>query len=1004
MNQCTQFKKKTNDISRTIKLLKNIFGNIKEKKILINKESTNIEIYENIWNFANHELDFEKNIVVKSPQNVKLYSYYSNLCSNGQYYVNLFAEMNETTFNAADVSNFVYFYKRSAFLEVIKETLENCENIVKNSTKYNFYRNNILLPILSLQFENDSTIYRIFPALCREKFTEKNFAFKYIKVNEIDDNYLHFVRNTLIEDIYRFPFLQKYSIRAEKCHLKPQHVEIVENWICHFENSRHFLGESLSKIEILFILVLIFEKKNLSGNNVTPNQLKILFINEICKYFECANEKMKNYLNFEWSDTLLHFNDDIEDCNIFNDKSDNMSLIFLIDTKPQVNLMYYIRKNLCYELNHFAKDSKRFINSSCMYKDSTPINLWSIYDATFVVKHVNILSKTREMDSNVLSNNLTHFCEEMETLLYKGMSDRVNFIRVSSINFIDLKNVDICISLIFNDDSKKLVTNGPSLDKPQEIKDFKALWSPKSEMRRFKDGKICESVLWAQDGSEFSRKCIVPDILAFLLAKFYTFERSSILTFYNSLKISHYKMEPTKMVKFCKLEESFFYEIQQSFKALKKIVINSNEWNCINVANVLPIDSILLKTFEHVNILYSQDLKNITDSIKVYCELETTGKWPNDKESLCRIMMAYLIKFADILKKKYNLKVKIKNYSVDVDMTNGFRLLFSVRVAKYYDFIATSKRLLHCFCDENYTFNLVFTNEKMIKMMENKGHLDTTNLSNSYVYKLANLDKFYNYINCISTTYDTYCQSVRIIKRFLAYQMLSNIFENSAIELLIASLYIENFPVHKATSCFTIFMRFLKLMFSFDWKKRTLYVNFNDTLLEETKKKCMNSFMESKKQFKLSRIYILSSIDDSGLLYTKEKPSPGQINILSTICLSIYKQFINLKSEMQILPFYQVLITPILMKSQFFDFTVSFTDAMTLKFTLKRYLQFVSSISLQFKNTVVVFYNSNRISDIGFKLKIENIKNEEKLSYYKSSIVQYINIILLSTGISVKIH
>lgn len=50
-----------------------------------------------------------------------------------------------------------------------------------------------------------------------------------------------------------------------------------------------------------------------------------------------------------------------------------------------------------------------------------------------------------------------------------------------------------------------------------KAKEFRSFWGEKSQLRRFKDGEVCEAVVWADSKAAISKKrCITRDIVNYV--------------------------------------------------------------------------------------------------------------------------------------------------------------------------------------------------------------------------------------------------------------------------------------------------------------------------------------------------------------------------------------------------------------------------------------------------------------------------------------------------------
>lgn len=79
--------------------------------------------------------------------------------------------------------------------------------------------------------------------------------------------------------------------------------------------------------------------------------------------------------------------------------------------------------------------------------------------------------------------------------------------------------IHVGITLRFPE-AERLVDKGPKGDEEEKVAAFRKFWGSKAELRRFKDGSILESVLWAENNSlkATKRYMIIRDIVSYALS------------------------------------------------------------------------------------------------------------------------------------------------------------------------------------------------------------------------------------------------------------------------------------------------------------------------------------------------------------------------------------------------------------------------------------------------------------------------------------------------------
>eukprot|EP00889_Picochlorum_renovo_P008678 jgi/Picre1/35708/NNA_003168.t1 len=110
----------------------------------------------------------------------------------------------------------------------------------------------------------------------------------------------------------------------------------------------------------------------------------------------------------------------------------------------------------------------------------------------------------------------------------RGLGDRATLVRLVHSPYITRSNAKGYLVSISHESSdiilglrldalkaSRAVDVGPPADNATAAKEFRLFWGDKSELRRFQDGKICESVIWSTD--ESNKDAVVRQILDYIL-------------------------------------------------------------------------------------------------------------------------------------------------------------------------------------------------------------------------------------------------------------------------------------------------------------------------------------------------------------------------------------------------------------------------------------------------------------------------------------------------------
>ena len=292
--------------------------------------------------------------------------------------------------------------------------------------------------------------------------------------------------------------------------------------------------------------------------------------------------------------------------------------------------------------------------------------------------------------------------EQVKQVATKAMGDRATLVRVLHSAYItvvrDGKNlcaidrehnlIRLCCRL---DSSKasRSVDVGPAADNPI-AKNFRQFWGEKSELRRFQDGKICESVIWST--TEFNKHKIVGDILN------YSLQRHS-----GVIKVDIPVMSLTAGLarSGISVQDEILNERNCSEGAtrLGKMLKSLDEVT-LGVVNTQPVSDVLRSTSVFPPFMHelagaishserSDLIPRCLKPIEILCQLEGSGKWPDAPVAYQKMKAAVGVQLAHALKSSYGTEAIASEHCIDV-LFEGFAyrlLLYSER-----DLIALQKK------------------------------------------------------------------------------------------------------------------------------------------------------------------------------------------------------------------------------------------------------------------------------------------------------------------------
>ncbi|XP_067056195.1 nucleolar protein 6-like [Acropora muricata] len=414
-----------------------------------------------------------------------------------------------------------------------------------------------------------------------------------------------------------------------------------------------------------------------------------------------------------------------------------------------------------------------------------------------------------------------------------------------------------------------VIDTGPSADKP-EAKAFREFWGEKSELRRFHDSSILEAVVWpCKNIAERRVVCeriikhlvqrhggLKPDCLTFVATQL-----DGVLHTAGSSD-SGTQAGDEKTQKILQVYDSLCKEIRAldlplSVSAIQGVspvfrgaeVFPPNP--CFKNSKIKPSadDSELPN-----NVLIPSEIRNTAwcPAFQVMLQFETSGKWPNELTAVQHVKAAFHIKLAELLRTKCSLVTVASPKHIDVQK-EGF--VFSIKIMHHGELTLLKKMV-----KEKKTGD-----EEKAKELEKE---------------IVHLPLLASFLHGIKQKFIGFSGTVRLSKRWISAQLLSDHVTEECVELLVTYLFLSPAPFTPPRSPLVGFLRFLNLLSSTDWQKTPIIVNFNDDITAEDYQEITSTF--TKNRAELPALFIATPKDKFSL-WTKEKPSKQILSRLSLL-------------------------------------------------------------------------------------------------------------------------
>ena len=505
------------------------------------------------------------------------------------------------------------------------------------------------------------------------------------------------------------------------------------------------------------------------------------------------------------------------------------------------------------------------------------------FDSTFIMRSDEPLFRFDEVYRIDLSATQTTTAVDVDRgdlftkayrVLSRGLGDRVKLVELRTpetapwpINKPDQKQMSqqrvIEIGLLLSPDNvSRLVDHGPSAEEQEAAKTFRDFWGEKAELRRFKDGRISESLVWSEDSP------VTQQIIDFVLQRHLKLSAESITAHFNNfdalLAPPNTQVRPTNAFKL--MNDAYQSLVTELYQL---------EGMPLSIRSISPADQQLRYASLRCPLVTGP-----ASPANVLIQFEGSARWPDSLPAIQHTKIAFLVKLADLLSasnKTITTRIGLENTST-----------------------ATSGHLNTSFLDIIYpspsparglrpiSFRIRIHHERTLTLLEtalspsNKSTIPAstreTLASALATHKRLNLacPLHTTTISNLCTRHPALSSTIRLLKKWTAsHLLLSNTHLPSEIlELLAAHIFLQPFPFSTPATPQTAFLRALLFLSRWDWATEPLIID-----LTETAEMTPQQYTEIQTRFTAWRkldparnnvvLFVASNIDPTGVIWTQ---------------------------------------------------------------------------------------------------------------------------------------
>lgn len=434
------------------------------------------------------------------------------------------------------------------------------------------------------------------------------------------------------------------------------------------------------------------------------------------------------------------------------------------------------------------------------------------YDATLEIplSALNLDPANDEYD-----HQLSEACSKLHDTLTRALTDRVTLItftlpRIEGWSITkhrphEKQRKSILVSFATDPaNANRTVDHGPAAENKQEAAIFRKFWGEKSELRRFKDGSITESIVWSTKDSSAS---VLEQIVRYIIQRHNIVQNADELTFSGDAfahLISAGQIQGASGV-------APFLPIMNAFAAMEKD---------IRALEDLPLQLRSIRAADE-QLRYASVEPPVAGHLpaSVVLQFEGSGRWPDDLCAIQRTKIAFLLRIADLLTESesgYVSRVGLENPSqpaqnqafLDLTSTTGFT--FRIRI--YHDReVALFERQLK---------------DKTLDAPSRESAAASLAL---YKREFVQCPLHSQVLQTLCTRFPALSPSIRLTKRWFASHLLSPHFSAELIELLVIRTFLQPYPWTVPSTATTGFLRTLAWLGRWDWRHEPLIVDFSST-------------------------------------------------------------------------------------------------------------------------------------------------------------------------------
>jgi len=365
----------------------------------------------------------------------------------------------------------------------------------------------------------------------------------------------------------------------------------------------------------------------------------------------------------------------------------------------------------------------------------------------------------------------------------------------------------------------RLVDHGPHAEDDSACREFRSFWGPKSELRRFKDGSITESVIWEAD-TPLARSSIIGQIIQYILQKQFGISKNYIRLFVGAF--DDMLTEPI-------ISRKLLYQSDPNVRSYGGVMdVFETLSNKLRSLDGLPLAiknvSACSESLRYASVFVpgprktkqfftSPEASRFIPMTDIILTFETSGHWPDDLEAVQKVKAAFLQRIANLLLDGMPHSQCSIAFDLDSSPTTD-NVALEILLSEGYAFRAR----IHHERERTLLSQLPMTAPEEIQLVQT--------MLKDYNLRFVARPKHHSAILALQRAYPSLSTGIRLVKRWFRAHLLSPHVTPEFCELLVVAAFLDapmmscGVPATGASG----FIRVLQLLRDWLWIDSPLYI------------------------------------------------------------------------------------------------------------------------------------------------------------------------------------